>query len=71
MFPTLADLLHEIVSLLPWREEARKLAAHEAVDNHLGASDDRPAHAAGDAVEPNVTLPTDTAEVKPANGKTA
>jgi hypothetical protein len=56
---TLADVLHRIVDLTPWREEAHKLLAHEIVSNELVPAD-AGSHA---AAEP--------ASTEPDNGKKA
>lgn len=56
---TLADVLHRIVDLTPWREEAHKLLAHEIVSTEL-APPDAGTHA---AAEP--------APAEPDNGKKA
>lgn len=56
---TLADVLHRIVDLTPWREEAHKLLAHSIVDTEL-APPDAGTHA---AAEP--------ASAEPDNGKKA
>lgn len=56
---TLADVLHRIVDLTPWREEAHKLLAHAIVDTEL-APPDAGTHAAAEA-----------ASAEPDNGKKA
>jgi hypothetical protein len=74
----LADVLHRIISLIPWREEAEKLLAHEVVSTELGGTGG--AHEA--PAEPDVVAPSkrddspdgpavDVAAEPVKNGKTA
>lgn len=35
-FKTVADVLHHLINIVPWREEAHALAAHEVIARELG-----------------------------------
>lgn len=37
-FETVADVLHHLINLVPWREEAHALSAHEVIDRELGSA---------------------------------
>jgi hypothetical protein len=39
---SLADTLHQMIDLLPWREESHQLSAHESVEAHFATPPDSP-----------------------------
>lgn len=66
---TFAEALHALVDLVPWREEAAKLAAHDAIFAELESKVDGAHAGAADALPETTTTETSSGTATAATGK--